>query len=41
MHDDKRGVKQALNETDSADRGIAVPATYYVQFFNYNKQKSQ
>lgn len=40
QHDDKRGVNQALNETDTADRGISVPATFYVQYFNYTKQKS-
>lgn len=40
LKDDRRGVNQALNETDTADRGISVPATFYVQYFNYNKQKS-
>ena len=30
MHDDKRGLKEALNETDAMGRGISVPATFYI-----------
>lgn len=41
MHDDMRGVKEALNETDGTGRGINVPATYYIQAFNYTLEKSE
>lgn len=32
--DDGKGVSEFLNETDSNDIGIRVPATYYVQMSN-------
>jgi hypothetical protein len=38
--DDKRGVGQALNETDANGNGISVPARYYVQLFNRDLQDS-
>lgn len=40
-HDDGRGVGEDLNEEDSMGLGISVQAMYYVQFFNYTKEKSQ
>jgi hypothetical protein len=41
VKDDMRGVAEDLNETDSMNRGISVPANYYLQFFDYTKEKSQ
>lgn len=41
VHDDRRGVGENLNETDSFERGISVPASFFVQFFNYTREKSQ
>lgn len=38
--EDGKGVGEALNETDSAGNGISVPATYYVQLFNFMKRES-
>jgi len=38
--DDKRGVGEALSENDSKGNSIAVPATYYVQLFNKEKESS-
>lgn len=28
--DDRRGMGEALNETDASGNGISVPATYYL-----------
>jgi hypothetical protein len=39
-HDDQRGVDEPLNETDSTGQGIIVPATYWIQVFNYSTTDS-
>lgn len=38
--EDGKGVGEALNETDSAGNGMSVPATYYVQLFNFAQRES-
>lgn len=38
--DDWRGMGEPLNETDSQGNGISVPATYFVQVYNTNSQRS-
>ena len=35
LHDDSRGVGEALNETTDLGVGIEVNAVYHLQFFNY------
>lgn len=39
--DDNRGVCEPLNERDADGFGIKVNARYYVQIFDYSKEKSQ
>ena len=38
--DDRRGVNEPLNETNSFGKDISVPATFYLQYFNYSSEKS-
>jgi len=38
--DDWRGVGEALSENNKRGASIAVPATYYVQLFNKEKESS-
>lgn len=35
--DDNRGVNEALNEHSLLDKGITVPATYYVEIINMGR----
>lgn len=39
-YDDNRGVDEALNEVDQYGNGITVPATYFLQLFNPEKEQS-
>ena len=41
MHDDGRGVSQALNETNTDGWGIQVNTRYFVQLFDYTKTASK
>lgn len=40
LYDDRRGVDEALNETDDNGYGLAVSATYRIQFSHYANQTS-
>lgn len=40
LHDDGRGVGEALNEVNSDGWGIAVNTRYYIQFFDFTKTAS-
>ena len=39
-YDDRRGVGEALNETDSYGNGITVHTTYHLHFFDRSKEPS-
>lgn len=39
-YDDSRGMGEPLNETNENDEGIQVPATYFIQLFNYSNEPS-
>lgn len=41
MNDDKRGLGQALNETDANGNGIPVKAQYYLEVFNLKNRESK
>lgn len=40
-YDDSRGMGEPLNETDELGNGIIVPATYFLQLFNFEQEQSQ
>ena len=41
LHDDGRGVGEALDETNGESVGIQVNTRYFLQLFDYTKQKSE
>jgi hypothetical protein len=41
LHDDSRGVGEALNETDSNGYGIKINARYWIDVFNASTGKSE
>ena len=40
FYDDWKGVEEPLNEVDEKGDPISVPATYWLQIFNYNEENS-
>lgn len=40
LHDDNRGVCEPLNETDSNGYAMKVNARYWLEIFDYAKEKS-